>query len=126
MRIVAIDHVVLPVTDVEASLAFYERVLGLVGVRVEAFRAGKVGFASFRVGDALLDLAPRPAGTPPLDHVCLRVDAPIETVVDELRRAGIRLENDPALRFGAEGEGRSVYVRDPSGNTLEIKSAAGA
>ena len=125
MRISAIDHVVLPVDDAEAAIRFYTEVLGLEGVRLEEFRAGRAGFASARVGGALLDLMPteRPER---LDHVCLRVAAPIESVVAELEGAGVALVTGPVRRYGAEGDGMSVYVRDPAGNTLELKSAAGA
>lgn len=125
MRITAIDHVVLPVDDVEACLSFYTAVLGLEGVRLDAFRAGRAGFASVRVGGALLDLMPS-AGTARVDHVCLRVAAPIEHVAAALAGAGVPLVAGPVRRYGAEGDGMSVYVRDPAGNTLELKSAAGS
>ncbi len=124
MRITAIDHLVLPVDDAEAAIRFYTGVLGLEGVRLDAFRQGRVGFASVRVADALLDLVPseRPER---VDHVCLRVQAPIEAVVAALAGAGVAIANGPVLRYGAQGDGMSVYVRDPAGNTLELKSAAG-
>jgi catechol 2,3-dioxygenase-like lactoylglutathione lyase family enzyme len=124
MRITAIDHVVLPVDDAEAAIRFYVEVLGLEGVRLEAFRQGRAGFASVRVGDALLDLMPS-EGAARLDHVCLRVLAPIDEVAANLRAAGVAILQGPVARYGAQGDGMSVYVRDPAGNTLELKSAAG-
>jgi catechol 2,3-dioxygenase-like lactoylglutathione lyase family enzyme len=120
MRVVAIDHVVLPVDDVEAALAFYCGVLGMEGVRVDLWRAGRVPFASVRAGGALLDLMAG-GSAPPLDHVCLRVEGPIEQVVAALEAAGVAVAKGPVRRYGAQGDGMSVYVRDPAGNAIELK-----
>ena len=121
MNIQTMDHIVLTTTDVERSLAWYTGVLGLAPVRVDQWRRREVPFPSVRVsGDTIIDiLAAERSGTN-MDHLCLvgdraDVDAgvadPTFTVVD-----------GPASRYGARGDGWSVYVLDPDGNTVELRS----
>ena len=121
VRVTGIDHVVLRVADVERSLAWYTSMLGLRPERVEEWRRGDVLFPSVRVNDAtIIDLlAAEPTGLN-VDHVCFVLD---DVDVDELARSG-RFETigAPATLWGARGEGRSLYVRDPDGNTVELRT----
>ena len=115
------DHLVLNVADVERSLAWYTEMLGLDGVRVDAWRRGEVPFPSVRVDDGtIIDLlAARRSGTN-VDHLCLVVDATdVDAVVDDAR---FTVVDGPARRFGARGDGWSVYVLDPDGNTVELRT----
>lgn len=116
-----LDHIVLNVADVDRSLRFYGETLGLAPVRVDEWRAGTAPFPSLRVDDAtIIDLvASAPSGRN-LDHLCLVV-APID--LDELA-ADERLDvvDGPGPRFGARGMGRSLYVRDPDNNTVELRT----
>lgn len=129
MRVTGFDHLVLVVDDIERSLAWYREVLGLDGVRVEEWRAGAAPFPSVRVdATTILDFVARGDGVRPggtadganTDHLCLVVD---DCDLDDVARSG-RLEpiGAPTRRFGAQGEGTSLYVTDPDGNVVELRS----
>ena len=118
-RIRNLDHVVLRVRDMDRALAFYT---GVLGCREER-RLEEIGLVQLRAGAALIDLVlgePEPEGAN-MDHFAVRI-----TPFDE---AGIRawlaehgIETEAALpRYGAEGTGPSIYIRDPDGNTVELK-----
>lgn len=128
-----IDHVVLRIRDLERSLAFY---CGALGCTVEK-RQENIGLVQLRAGRSLIDLVPldgklgRSGGAGPakegrnVDHFCLRVD-PFEAgaIVTHLRAHA--LEPGPVeSRYGAEGEGPSIYVTDPDGNVVELKGPPG-
>jgi len=123
MRVIAFDHLVLNVADVERSLAFYTGPLGLEPVRVEEWRDGKVPFPSVRVSPTtIIDLVEAPADGERgsnVDHICLVVE-PLDwqQVVD----SGVFTVLDgPGERFGARGTAVSLYVEDPDGNTVELR-----
>lgn len=124
MRALALDHVVLEVRRPEEALRFYTEVLGLTAERAEAFRAGTVPFVSVRAGGSLIDLVPADPAGPGPSHLCLEVDLAPEALVAELTARGVAYTR-PGRRFGARGEGFSVYVRDPDGHTVELKTYAG-
>ncbi len=126
VRVTGLDHVVLRVSDVERSLAFYQGVLGLAGERVEEWRRGEAFFPSVRVSDdVIIDLLASPtrqpelAGAENVDHICLVVE-PLDwnAVVAE---GTFEVVDGPATRFGAHGDGQSLYVRDPDGNVVELR-----
>lgn len=124
MNIRELDHIVLNVDDVERSLAWYTGLLGLEGVRVDAWRAGEVSFPSVRVSPGcIIDLfaADAPASAPDnLNHFCLAADrADVDAIASDPR---FTVVDGPGPRFGARGDGWSVYVTDPDGNTVEIRS----
>jgi catechol 2,3-dioxygenase-like lactoylglutathione lyase family enzyme len=122
------DHVVFNVRDVERSLAFYHGALNMAVERLDEFRGGRVKFPSVRVSDdTIIDLFPHTGahGTDEeqrSNHVCLVVDGPIEELQCDLRAHGIAIESGPSENFGARGTGISVYVRDPDGNLLELRT----
>jgi len=130
--ILGLDHVVLRVTDLDRARNFYCDVLGC---RVEVFQK-KVGLLQLRAGDSLIDLVPvdgqlgRMGGAAPgsegrnMDHFCLRVK-PFDAaaIMAHLGAHGV----DPGKveqRYGAEGMGPSIYLRDPDGNVVELKGPA--
>jgi catechol 2,3-dioxygenase-like lactoylglutathione lyase family enzyme len=129
LQIRDIDHLVLRVRDVDAMTRFYAEVLGCPVHRVD----GRIGLVQLRAGRGLIDLIPvdseigRAGGAAPgregrnMDHFCLRVDPwDAEAVRAHLRAHGV--EAGPvAQRFGAEGQGPSMYLTDPEGNTVELK-----
>jgi catechol 2,3-dioxygenase-like lactoylglutathione lyase family enzyme len=124
-----IDHLVLRVVNVEAMIAFYRDVLGC---SVDRRRDG-IGLVQLRAGRSMLDLVPvdgelgRAGGAPPgregrnLDHFCFRLESFDETAIrEDLARAGVPT-GPVATRYGAEGDGPSLYVTDPDGNVVELK-----
>ncbi|NYI04631.1 VOC family protein [Allostreptomyces psammosilenae] len=120
MRVTGFDHLVLNTADPERALDFYCGTLGLEPVRVERWRAGEVPFPSVRVSpDTIIDLVPRHRGATNVDHFCLVVD-PLDwqEVVDS---GLLDVVEGPAERYGARGAGISLYVRDPDGNTVELR-----
>jgi catechol 2,3-dioxygenase-like lactoylglutathione lyase family enzyme len=124
MRVIGFDHLVLNVTDVERALAFYTGPLGLEPVRVAEWRAGRAPFPSVRVSPTtLIDLVRVPAGqsggASNVDHICLVVE-PLDW--QEVVDSGVFTVLDgPGERFGARGTASSLYVRDPDGNTVELR-----
>ncbi|WP_049659221.1 VOC family protein [Kitasatospora sp. MY 5-36] len=120
MRVVAFDHLVLNVADVERSLAFYSGQLGLAPVRVDEWRAGRAPFPSVRVGaETIIDLVHRPRHESNVDHFCLTVE-PLDW--QEVIDAGtFTVLEGPVPRYGARGTATSVYVQDPDGNTVELR-----
>ncbi len=132
IRVDGFDHIVLRVRDLGASLAFYEDLLGLEAVGREEHASGLRPFISVRVGPQLVDLWPDETYDPILGakagglfHFCVRVDNDLESeVVPALQSAGVEmLEESPAVRFGATGYGKSIYIRDPDGHMVELKES---
>lgn len=119
-RVMGLDHVVLNVTDVERSLAFYCDELGLEPVRVDEWRRGDAPFPSARIdATTILDLLAVPRTGVNVDHLCLVVEPVDLAAVKESGR--FEVLDGPATRFGARGNGTSLYVRDPDGNTVELR-----
>ncbi len=129
IQLLGLDHVVLRVRDVERALAFYCGVLGCSEER----RSDELGLIQLRAGAHLIDLvdvvAPlgKAGGAAPgpearnVDHFALqlaRFDA--EAIGAELRAAGIEA-GEVAERYGAQGMGPSLYIKDPDGNVVELK-----
>lgn len=129
IRLAAIDHVVFRVADMASMIAFYENVLGAVEER----RLDDLGLVQLRAGSALVDLvdsaAPlgREGGLPPgagghnVDHVCFRVapwDEP--AILAHLAAHGVD-DCEVGRRYGADGFGPSIYLKDPEGNKIELK-----
>ena len=119
--IVGIDHVVLRVTDMDRAMWFYRDVLGCE----EARRVSEINLVQLRAGRSLIDLIasvePVHEGGKNMDHFALRLGAFDEASLRQhLATHGI----DPGevkRRYGAEGDGPSMYVHDPDGNTVELK-----
>jgi catechol 2,3-dioxygenase-like lactoylglutathione lyase family enzyme len=120
LRVTGLDHVVLNVADVERSLAFYRDELGLEPVRVDEWRRGEAPFPSVRVdAGTILDLLAAPRTGVNADHLCLVVE-PVDLAA--IKASGrFSVLDGPATRFGARGNGTSLYVEDPDGNTVELR-----
>jgi catechol 2,3-dioxygenase-like lactoylglutathione lyase family enzyme len=121
VTIASLDHLVLTVADVERTVRFYES----LGMRREQFGAGRValrfGNQKINLHDAGAEIAPharRP--TPGSADVCLLITEPIEQAAETLVREGVPIELGPVDRTGAEAPIRSLYVRDPDGNLVEL------
>jgi catechol 2,3-dioxygenase-like lactoylglutathione lyase family enzyme len=120
IRVTALDHVVLNVADVERSLAFYCDELGLAPERVEEWRRGEILFPSVRVdARTIIDLLAAARTGVNADHLCLVVE-PVD--LEAIKASGrFEVVDGPATRFGARGDGTSLYVKDPDGNTVELR-----
>ena len=134
IRIRDIDHLVLRVVDLAAMERFYCDVLGC---SVEK-RQDAIGLVQLRAGRSILDLVPvagplgRAGGAAPgregrnLEHFCFRVEPFDEAAIrTQLQRFGIAA-GPLEQRYGAEGEGPSIYVTDPEGNVVELKGPPAA
>ncbi len=125
-EILGIDHVVLRVADLERAIAFYE---GVLGAKVER-RAEKFGLVQLRAGRSLIDLIEAPAGEAPagkttggrnMDHFALRIE-PFDEAAIRAHLAAHGIEaGELKTRYGADGNGPSLYIEDPDGNTVELK-----
>jgi catechol 2,3-dioxygenase-like lactoylglutathione lyase family enzyme len=121
MHVRELDHLVLNVADAERSLGWYTVLLGLSAERVDEWRAGQVPFPSVRVSEGcIIDLFELDRTGENVDHLCLAVDrADVDAVAGDARFDVIE---GPARRWGARGNGWSIYVSDPDGNTVELRS----
>jgi catechol 2,3-dioxygenase-like lactoylglutathione lyase family enzyme len=129
LKIKQVDHLVLRVTDLQAMMKFYIDVVGCTLEKVQE----NLGLYQLRAGTALIDLVPisgplgAKGGAAPgaegrnLDHFCLRVDPfEPEPILAHLRQHGFD-PGESVSRYGAEGQGPSIYVADPEGNVVELK-----
>ncbi|HEX7637717.1 MAG TPA: VOC family protein [Burkholderiaceae bacterium] len=134
IRIREIDHIVLRVVDLPSMLRFYCEGLGCTVER----RQDGIGLVQLRAGRSLVDLVPvdgklgRAGGAAPgaegrnVDHVCFRVEPFDEAAIRaHLAALGVACGATVA-RYGAEGDGPSIYLDDPEGNTIELKGPAAA
>ncbi len=128
MQVEHIDHLVLTVADIEATVAFYRRVLGM---RRIDFGEGRVALAFGRqkinlhqAGREFEPKADRP--TPGSADLCFIVDTPVDDSIAGLRQAGVELIEGPVARTGATGPIRSLYFRDPDGNLIEVSNYPGS
>lgn len=122
MKIESLDHLVLTVADIDASCAFYERVLGM---RTVTFGAGRKALA---FGVQKINLHPhrrefepkaeRP--TPGSADLCFVSSTPLAEVVAHLHACGVEVLEGPVPRTGARGTILSVYFRDPDRNLIEV------
>jgi catechol 2,3-dioxygenase-like lactoylglutathione lyase family enzyme len=120
VQVHAFDHLVLRCADVEVTLAWYVDRLGLGPERVSAWRAGEVPFPSVRVDPGtILDLIPArgPLEDGRLDHLCLVVED-----LSPITAPEFDVIEGPVQRFGARGMATSIYVRDPDGLVVELRT----
>ncbi|RJQ76062.1 VOC family protein [Pseudonocardiaceae bacterium YIM PH 21723] len=122
MELERIDHLVLTVADIPASIAFYTRVLGMRAVEFgegrHALEFGQHKINLHRHGAEFEPKALRP--TPGSADLCLVTSTPLSEVVDQLTGCGVPIEEGPVPRTGALGPITSVYLRDPDQNLIEL------
>ncbi|MGH8869069.1 MAG: VOC family protein [Actinomycetes bacterium] len=124
MRIDRLDHFVLTVADVDRTVAFYRDVLGMEPVTFGDGRTAlNFGRSKINVHEAGRELEPKArhpvAGSA---DICLIAAEPLEEVCRELDGHDVPIEEGPVERTGARGQLRSVYLRDPDGNLIEISN----
>jgi catechol 2,3-dioxygenase-like lactoylglutathione lyase family enzyme len=122
----SVDHIVLTTRDLERCLDFYTRVLGM---RVERYGQGRI---ALRFGDHKFNVHPpgfhgnlvARVPTPGSLDLCFLADRPLDEVIAQLKREDVAIVEGPSNRAGARFTIRSVYVRDPDGNLVEISEPA--
>lgn len=121
MRLTGADHLVLVSPDPERLVDWYRRELGLDAERLEEWRRDEVPFVSLRVSETfLIDVVRGERTGTNVDHVALTVDG---VDLDELAASGrFEVEMGPADLFGAQGVGRGLYLKDPDGNRVELRT----
>ncbi len=111
VTVTGLDHIGLRVRDVELSLSFYTGVLGLESERVKEWRNGEVTFPSVRLNTSTL-----------IDHFCLEIKpTDLAQLKTRCTKLGIGIHDGPGIRWGARGDGQSLYLYDPDGNIVELK-----
>jgi glyoxylase I family protein len=127
LKVVELDHVVLRCRDQQRAFDFYVQVLGLVEER----RIEQIGLIQLRAGQSMIDLipatGPRDENFLNVDHVCLGIEVEsFEKLLEFLRSQGVEVIGEPSMRYGARGYGRSIYIRDPENNVVELKEKPAA
>ncbi len=130
-EVAGIDHIVLRTDKLQVMLDFYS---GVLGCRIERQTSTEIGLTQLRCGNALLDLVDvnshlgKMGGGPAtktennVDHFCLQLKAITEQEIRKhLESHGVEV-GEFGERYGAEGMGKSVYISDPDGNTVELRS----
>lgn len=121
-----LDHLVLTTRDLDKCIAFYTQVLGM---QLETFGRGRI---ALKFGEQKINVHPpamEPAikaalPTPGSLDLCFLADIPLDHVIARLERHNVPLEEGPVTRTGARFPIRSVYIRDPDGNLIEISEPA--
>jgi glyoxylase I family protein len=130
LEVLAIDHIVLRTTKLKEMLDFYTKVLNC---SIERETPVETGLTQLRAGSALIDLVVVNSrlgaiggGAPSkternVDHFCLQISsAPEQDIINYLKESGIDVGKF-ASQYGAQGEGNSIYIKDPEGNGVELK-----
>ena len=122
VRAVGLDHVVLCVADTRRSVAWYRDRLGLEVLRFDEWERGEVFFVSVRIDEAtIFDLLESPPTGTNVDHVCVVVEAGTDLTAVAASGA-FDVVDGPDERWGARGMGTSLYVKDPDGHTVELRT----
>lgn len=124
MKISGLDHLVLTVRDIAATCEFYARVLGMDVVTFQGDRTAlHFGDQKINLHLAGQEFEPKAqAPTPGSADLCFITETPLEEVIQHLTTCRVPIEEGIVERTGAVGRLRSVYVRDPDGNLVEISN----
>ena len=124
-----IDHIVLTTRDQDACIRFYSEVLGM---KLEKFRTPTEERLALKFGNQKINLHEWGREFDPKAHVpvpgsldlCFIASVPLEAVINRLKQAGVRIIEGPVMKTGATSKIRSVYIRDPDLNLIEISVPA--
>jgi catechol 2,3-dioxygenase-like lactoylglutathione lyase family enzyme len=131
VKVNALDHIVINVSDVQRTAQWYEKVLGME-IKVFDPGPGKTPRTSLTFGNQKINV--RPIGADKIewftanheaagsDDLCFLTTSTPAEVVAHLRACGVAIEEGPVAKQGARGTLRSVYCRDPDGSLVEISS----
>ena len=131
INVLGIDHIVIRAKNAPLMIDFYKNILGCA---VERDMSAEFGLTQLRAGRSLIDIVSvdsilgRKGGPAPestgnnLDHFCLQIEKIDEAILTEFLVKQNVAVSDFERRYGAEGYGRSIYIKDPEGNVVELKS----
>lgn len=124
MKIDGLDHLVLTVTNIDATCAFYERELGMdvlsFGAGRKALSFGNLKINLHQFGNEFEPKAHRP--TPGAADLCFLTSLPLAEVISHITSCGVTLLEGPVPRTGAQGPIMSIYFRDPDRNLIEVSN----
>ncbi len=121
LRVTGLDHVVLNVADARRSLAWWQELLGAEPVRLAEWEAGEAPFLSVRLdATTIIDLLETERTGVNADHVCVVVED--ADLADVAASGAFEVLGPPRTLFGAQGWGTGLYVRDPDGNVVELRT----
>ena len=128
MRIDRLDHLVLTVADLDATVDFYTRVLGMAAVTFGSGRTAlSFGHSKINLHQAGHEFEPKAhRPVPGSADLCLITSDPLDQVISELTAQQVPIEEGPVERTGATGPILSVYFRDPDRNLIEVSTYPGA
>ena len=122
VKLDALDHLVITTSQLQKMLAFYIEVLGMEEITFgEGRKALKFGRQKINLHEAGKEFSPhaeRP--TPGSQDLCFLTSTPLETWIPHLSQKKVSIEEGPVKRTGATGSIRSIYIRDPDNNLIEI------
>jgi catechol 2,3-dioxygenase-like lactoylglutathione lyase family enzyme len=124
MIIDRLDHLVLTVADLDATCDFYSRILGMKVVEFNGRWALHFGNQKINLHQSGKEFAPhaqKPA--PGSADLCFLMTTPLDQIAAELASAGVPIELGPVEKEGATGKLRSLYLRDPDGNLIELSNS---
>ncbi len=127
MRALAIDHVVILCSDIDRTLAWWQEELGLEPVRVEEWRSGAAPFPSLRLNaSTIVDFLPGRRTGENVAHIAVAVDVDADALEALTAERGwdVVFPMNREL-FGARGMGAGIYIRDPEGTVVELRTYAG-
>lgn len=127
MRVSRLDHLVLTVASIDATVSFYTRILGMTPVTFGAGRTALTfGTSKINLHEAGREFEPKALRpTPGSADLCFIVEDDIRELVAELAEAGVEIEEGPVERTGATGPILSCYLRDPDQNLIELSNYQG-
>ena len=126
MKIDRIDHVVLTANDVDRTLDFYTRVMGMEAITFAGGRRGlSFGRQKINLHQAGREFEPKALKpTPGSLDLCFITETPLDQVIARLKENGVVVADGPVQKTGALGPMMSVYFRDPDGNLVEVSNYA--
>ncbi len=119
-----LDHIVLTVADIEATCAFYSRVLGIESVKFEGERVALI-FGQQKINLHPIDNAYDPRAKRPVSgsgDVCFISESPMNDVISHVEKHGVEIIEGPGRKTGALGSIVSIYFYDPDGNLIEVSN----
>jgi catechol 2,3-dioxygenase-like lactoylglutathione lyase family enzyme len=118
-----LDHLVLTVANIDATIDFYTEVLGMEQVKFDGRKALAFGIQRINLHQRGHEFNPKAAHpTPGSADLCFITTTPLEEVIEYLSSQRIHIEEGPVARTGAIGDLKSIYIRDPDRNLIEISN----